>query len=86
MRTFKRMLAGIGGMAIAWSAPLVSTATAQDGVDFNEAERMMSFNVVELREQLYFGLRTIPEQRVFIDQVVAKVDQGELPRAMVNVV
>jgi hypothetical protein len=86
MRHFQKFFAGIGGMAIAWSSTLVPPASAQDGLDFNEAERMMSFNTVDLRDQLYFGLRTIPEQRPFIDQVVAKVDSGELPRAMVNVV
>ena len=56
-------------------------AIAQDGLDFNEAERMMSFNTVELRDQLYFGLRTfLPEQQAFVDDVVARVEAGELPR------
>ncbi|HUP79336.1 MAG TPA: hypothetical protein VM260_12365 [Pirellula sp.] len=60
---------------------------AQEGFDFNEAERMMSFNTVELKDQLYFGLRTfLPEQQAFVDEVVARVDAGELPRSMVNVV
>jgi hypothetical protein len=65
------------------------TAIAQEGLDlsFNDAERMMSFNTVELRDQLNFGLRTFtPQQKQFIDQVVARVDNGTLPRAMVNVV
>lgn len=63
------------------------SAFAQDGLDFNEAERMMSFNTVELKEQLYFGLRTfLPEQQAFVDEVVARVETGELPRSMVNVV
>jgi hypothetical protein len=64
-----------------------SVALAQDGLDFNEAERMMSFNVVELKDQLYFGLRTFqPEQQAFLDQVVQKVDNQEIPRSMVNIV
>lgn len=47
----------------------------------------MSFNTVELKDQLNFGLRTFtPGQKAFIDGVVARVDNGELPRAMVNVV
>lgn len=47
----------------------------------------MSFNQVELRDQLYFGLRTfLPEQQAFLDNVIAKVDSGEISRAMVNVV
>ena len=63
------------------------SALAQEGIDFNEAERMMSFNTVELKDQLYFGLRTfLPEQQAFVDEVVARVDAGELPRSMVNVV
>jgi hypothetical protein len=60
---------------------------AQDGFNPNDAERMMSSNVVELREQLYFGLRTFrPEQRAFLDQVVTKVENKEISRAMVNVI
>lgn len=62
-------------------------AQAQDGIDFNEAENMFSYNVVELRDQLRFGLRVaFPEQEAFINEVAAKVDSGELSRAMVNVV
>jgi hypothetical protein len=48
---------------------------------------MLSLNTVELRDQLNYGLRVaFPEQQVFVDQVVAKVETGELSRAMVNVV
>lgn len=62
-------------------------ANAQNGIDFNEAERMMGFQAVELRDQLVFGLRcNLPEQTEFIDHVVARVEAGEVPRAMVNVV
>jgi hypothetical protein len=63
------------------------SALGQESFDLNEAERMMSFNTVELRDQLYFGLRTfLPEQQAFIDDLVQRVDNGEIPRAMVNVV
>jgi len=63
------------------------TVHAQDGIDLNQAEQMMSFNTVDLKDQLYFGLRTfLPEQQEFLDLVIAKVDSGEIPRAMVNVV
>ena len=63
------------------------TAQAQDSIDVNEAENMFSYNVVELRDQLKFGLRVaFPEQEAFVNEVVAKVDSGELSRAMVNVV
>lgn len=65
----------------------LETANAQEGFNPNDAERMMSSNVVELKEQLYFGLRTFrPEQRAFLDQVVAKVESKEISRAMVNVI
>ncbi|XZE18242.1 hypothetical protein SH449x_003530 [Pirellulaceae bacterium SH449] len=60
---------------------------AQDAFDFNEAERMMSMDLVDLKSQLVFGLRTnLPGQAQFIDLVVAKVESKEIPRAMVNVV
>jgi hypothetical protein len=64
-----------------------SSGFAQDPLDLNEAERMFSYNTVELRDQLTYGLRVaFPEQQAFVDQVVAKVDNGEMSRAMVNVV
>ena len=65
----------------------VPNARAQDAIDMNQAEQMFSYNTVELKDQLLYGLRVaFPEQRSFVDQVVAKVDSGELSRAMVNVV
>ena len=77
-------LSGLFAALTSFSSGLVY---AQDGLDFNEAERMMSFNTVELKDQLYFGLRTfLPEQQAFVDDIVARVDSGELPRSMVNVV
>lgn len=65
----------------------MSAADAQDSFDINEAERMMSVDIVDLRSQLVFGLRTnLPGQVQFIDSVIAKVETKELPRAMVNVI
>ncbi|MCU0719273.1 MAG: hypothetical protein MUC83_06195 [Pirellula sp.] len=62
-------------------------AVAQDSFDINEAERMMSVDLVDLRSQLVFGLRTnLPGQVQFIDSVIAKVESKEIPRAMVNVI
>ncbi len=64
-----------------------SQVSAQDSLDLNEAERMMSFNTVELKDQLTYGLRVaFSDQQDFVDQVVAKVESGDLSRAMVNVV
>jgi len=66
---------------------ILPVARAQDGIDINQAEQMFSYNTVELRDQLQYGLRAaFPEQKAFVDEVVAKVDSGELSRAMVNVV
>lgn len=71
-------------MALGFGVPV---AHGQDSIDLNAAENMFSFNVVELRDQLKYGLRVaFAEQEAFVDEVVAKVDTGELPRAMVNVV
>lgn len=64
-----------------------SIAKAQDGVDFNEAERMLDLDMVDLQDQLYSGLRlTTSEQRQFIQTVMTAVRQQRIPRAMVNVV
>jgi hypothetical protein len=75
--------------ALAWSGLGTSQALAQtqDSYGYNEAEQMLTLNTVELRDQLMFGLRVgFPEQEAFVDQVIARVDRGEISRAMVNVV
>ncbi|MFM8214714.1 MAG: hypothetical protein ACKN82_08765 [Pirellula sp.] len=65
----------------------VSPAQTQEPYGYNEAEQMLSFNTVELKDQLMFGLRVaFPEQEAFVDQVIQKVDRGEISRAMVNVI
>jgi hypothetical protein len=62
-------------------------AQTQEPYSYNEAEQMLSFNTVELKDQLMFGLRVaFPDQEAFVDQVIQKVDRGELSRAMVNVI
>ena len=52
-----------------------------------QAQVMTSGGVTEptLKQQLKFGLlaRT-PSENAFIDEVVEKVDQGDLPRSLVN--
>ena len=68
----------------------IQTSRAEDevqGIDANIAEQMLDFNTVELRVQLQSGLRVfLPEQQEFLDTVLAAVDNGQLPRAMVNMV
>lgn len=79
----------LSGLFAALTSISSQAGFAQDGLDFsfNDAERMMSFNTVELRDQLNFGLRTFqPQQQAFINDIVARVDNGQLPRSMVNVV
>jgi hypothetical protein len=73
--------------AIAALVSMPSYAKSQDSFDINEAERMLTVDIVDLRSQLVFGLRTnLPGQVQFIDSVIAKVESKEIPRAMVNVI
>ncbi|MFN5103552.1 MAG: hypothetical protein ACK5GJ_12230 [Planctomycetota bacterium] len=73
--------------ALVFSLLGLGTAQTQEPYGYNEAEQMLSFNTVELKDQLMFGLRVaFPEQEAFVDQVIQKVDRGEISRAMVNVI
>jgi hypothetical protein len=76
------------GLAIC-AAFLVLQANAYAQVrefDANQAEGNPG-DVVRLEDQLINGLRVVTsEQRAYVLQVVALVEQGTLPRAMVNVV
>jgi len=77
------------GLVGVFACSLVGSQLAhtQEPYGYNEAEQMLSLNTVELKDQLMFGLRVaFPEQEAFVDQVIQKVDKGELSRAMVNVV
>ncbi len=60
---------------------------AQQGNSHNSAERLSSQNIATLEDQLNKGLRAAtPEQKQFVQTVVMYVDQGKIPRAMVNLV
>jgi len=60
---------------------------AQQGNSTNSAERLTPQNLALLEEQLSKGLRAAtPEQQQFVQIVVLYVDQGKIPRAMVNLV
>ncbi|MEI6526294.1 MAG: hypothetical protein WCP62_09725 [Planctomycetota bacterium] len=77
---------GLAG-TMALSSVGLYPAQTQEPYSYNEAEQMLSFNTVELKDQLMFGLRVaFPDQEAFVDQVIQKVDRGELSRAMVNVI
>ena len=85
-RSRLRSFAGIL-LALVASTSLAPSVQAQDNLGFNEAERMLSFNTVELRDQLTYGLRVaFDDQQAFVNQVMAKVEAGELSQAMVNVI
>lgn len=60
---------------------------AQQGNGSNLANRLDDRNIALLKDQLSKGLRAAtPDQLKFVDLVVARVAQGKLPRAMVNLV
>lgn len=59
---------------------------AQEGVSFNGAEQDTS-RIAPLADQLKNGLRVVaPDQMQFVQVVVAYVEMGKIPRAMVNLV
>ncbi len=62
-------------------------APAQQGISTNSADRLTPQNLTSLSDQLTKGLRAAsPSQRQFVHVVVSYVDQGRIPRAMVNLV
>jgi len=85
MRTLVLSLA-IGCLAQA----TVALGQVPEQFNANEAERnsgIQGTEVATLQEQLMNGLRVVtPEQRSYVNQVVDLVDQGHLPRAMVNAI
>lgn len=78
-----RLLVAISFSAIFFAArPCRAQAVADLGV--NDAEQNPASQTVLLEDQLLNGLRVVtPEQRQYVLQIVALVDQGKLPRAMV---
>lgn len=68
--------------------PFRAVSGQQAGSAFNGAEQLRSVrNVTPLIEQLRFGLRTNTNvQLVFLQEVVQKVEAGEISLSMVNVV
>jgi hypothetical protein len=59
----------------------------QEGNSLNSASRLGDQNIANLEDQLKNGLRVVsPDQVQFVRIVVANVDAGKLPRAMVNLV
>ena len=80
--------ATVGCLALVFGWALTNSSSSAQVPDFdaNQAE-VDAGQVVRLEDQLMNGLRVVtPDQRVYVQQIVALVDQGRLPRAMVNVV
>ncbi len=66
---------------------LVEHAEAQEGYGNNFANSIDNMHLVKLEDQLRFGLRCArPEQLQYINRVTQAVNEGRLPRAMVNLV
>ncbi|QDV22963.1 hypothetical protein [Aureliella helgolandensis] len=60
---------------------------AQQGRGSNGAERQSNSHAASLEDQLHYGLRAVtPAQLKFVKTVVQYVDEGRIPRAMVNMV
>ena len=63
------------------------SSRAQEGSSFNTAAQVNLGHVAPLKDQLTKGLRAVtPAQKTFVQTVVTYVDNGKLPRAMVNLV
>ncbi len=62
-------------------------AEAQEGFGNNFANSIDSMHLVKLEDQLRYGLRCArPGQIEYVQTVARAVDEGRLPRAMVNLV
>ena len=87
MIKFDRRAFLLGASTIAVLGWQTSIGNAQSGIDVNEAERMLVLNMVQLEDQLVKGLRlTTADQKQYIQVVLLAVQNGQIPRAMVNVV
>lgn len=79
-----RSIALAGFVAILFCGSSLSAQVPE--FDANQAE-VNPGEVVRLEDQLMNGLRVVtPDQRAYVLQIVTLVNQGKIPRAMVNVV
>lgn len=66
---------------------LAKRAEAQEGFGNNFANSIDSFHLVKLEDQLRYGLRCArPGQIEYVQMVSLAVEEGRLPRGMVNLV
>ncbi len=89
MATNGQLLRRFAGVACLLASSLVCSASyAQNPNEFeaNQAERNPG-QVVSLEDQLVNGLRAFtPDQKAYLHLIATRVDQGIIPRAMVNVI
>lgn len=85
---FRRRWISSSILLATWTLLSLRHAQAQEGLNLNSAQRLQgSRNVVPLMDQLTNGLRvTRPADRQFLQEIVARVEQGILPQGMVNLV
>ncbi len=63
------------------------SSLAQDGSGSNFANSIDNTKLTELEDQLRYGLRCVtPSQIEYVGMVADAVEQGRIPRAMVNLV
>lgn len=82
-----KSFATIAALSLTLALSLSNHCQAQlQEFDANQAE-VNPGEVVRLEDQLMNGLRVVtPDQRAYVNQIVSLVNQGRIPRAMVNVV
>ncbi len=82
----KAVIALLAGSSVN-DALLTERVEAQEGYGNNFANSIDNMHLVKLEDQLRFGLRCArPEQLQYVHRVSQAVEQGRLPRAMVNLV
>lgn len=82
----KAAVALLAGSSVS-SGVVANRAEAQEGSGNNFANSIDSMHLVKLEDQLRYGLRcSRPGQIEYVRTVSRAVDDGRLPRAMVNLV
>jgi hypothetical protein len=78
-RLLEKILAGVGTLLLVGVCVTVAHAQASTAPDVTEGRKL------PLREQLNLGLKTTTkDDKEFVDKVVLKVEQGVLPRPLVD--
>jgi hypothetical protein len=80
----KAVLAALG---IGTSIATVNSVVGQEGSGYNPTNSIDATHLANLEDQLRFGMRcTRPEQIEYVRLIVNRVETGQIPRAMVNLV